>query len=172
MAGMWISYEVHRQVALGLWSLQATWLGAGKMHRLTGWVVAQGEKSAVRYLFRKGLEVNCRSRYVHLSWGAFERDNGQVENARELFKRGHLLNPQDAPILQVGHASVCRPEKVCAVHRLEACMHSKPLQAFCCWSETARSITEDDQYDRCLEESTAVTTAVWGGQTVQGLTAK
>ena len=65
----------------------------------------QGEKSAVRYLFRKGLEVNSRSRYVHLSWGTFERDNGQVDNARELFRRGHLLNPQDAPILQVGHAS-------------------------------------------------------------------
>ena len=59
----------------------------------------------MRYLFRKGLEVNSRSRYVHLSWGLFERDNGQVDNARELFRRGHLLNPQDAPILQVGHSS-------------------------------------------------------------------
>ena len=49
--------------------------------------------------------MNSRSRYVHLSWGTFERDNGQVDNARELFRRGHLLNPQDAPILQVGHAS-------------------------------------------------------------------
>ena len=70
----------------------------------------QGEKSAVRYLFRKGLEVNSRSRYVHLSWGIFERDNGQVDNARELFKRGHLLNLQDAPILQVRQASRCGPE--------------------------------------------------------------
>ena len=72
----------------------------------------QGEKSAVRYLFRKGLEVNSRSRYVHLSWGIFERDNGQVDNARELFKRGHLLNPQDAPILQVGQPPMCRPGTV------------------------------------------------------------
>ena len=64
----------------------------------------QGEKSAARYLFRKGLEVNHRSRYVHLSWGLFARDNGQVENARELFRRGHALNPEDAAILQVQSA--------------------------------------------------------------------
>lgn len=65
------------------------------------WIAAQGERSAVRYLFRKGLEVNYRSRYVHLSWGLFERETGNVENARELFRRGHALNPLDAPILQV-----------------------------------------------------------------------
>ena len=55
----------------------------------------------MRYLFRKGLEVNYRSRYVHLSWARFERDEGNVDNARELFRRGHTLNPQDAPLLQV-----------------------------------------------------------------------
>ena len=54
----------------------------------------------MRYLFRKGLEVNYRSRYVHLSWARFERDEGNVDNARELFRRGHTLNPQDAPLLQ------------------------------------------------------------------------
>lgn len=55
----------------------------------------------MRYLFRKGLEVNSRSRYVHLSWGRFELDEGNTDNARELFRRGHSLNPQDAPLLQV-----------------------------------------------------------------------
>ncbi len=66
-------------------------------------MLAQGERSAVRYLFRQGLEVNPRSRYVHLSWAIFERDFGNIENARELFRRGHGLNPQDAAILQVNH---------------------------------------------------------------------
>ena len=63
----------------------------------------------MRYLFRKGLEVNYRSRYVHLSWAIFERDQGNVDNARELFRRGHTLNPQDAPLLQVPPSALPTP---------------------------------------------------------------
>ena len=55
----------------------------------------------MRYLFRKGLEANMRSRYIYLSWGLWEKAQGLPDNARRLFKRGHELNPQDAPILQV-----------------------------------------------------------------------
>ncbi len=61
----------------------------------------QGENSAVRYLFRKGLETNARSRYIYLDWGRWEKAQGQIENARSLFKRGHQLNSLDAPLLQV-----------------------------------------------------------------------
>lgn len=63
---------------------------------------AQGEASAVRYLFKKGLEANMRSRYIYLSWGLWEKAQGLPDNARRLFRRGAELNPQDAPLLQVG----------------------------------------------------------------------
>ncbi len=55
----------------------------------------------MRYLFRKGLEANMRSRYIYLSWGLWEKAQGLPDNARRLFRRGHELNPQDAPLLQV-----------------------------------------------------------------------
>lgn len=64
-------------------------------------VCQQGEASAVRYLYRKGIESNPRSRYIHLAWGLFEKRQGEIENARNLFKRGHELNRLDAAILQV-----------------------------------------------------------------------
>ena len=56
----------------------------------------------MRYLFRKGLEANMRSRYIYLSWGLWEKAQGLPDNARRLFRRGAELNPQDAPLLQVG----------------------------------------------------------------------
>jgi len=43
------------------------------------------------------------SRYIHLSWALFERKEGEVKNARELLRRGHMYNPKDAAILQVIH---------------------------------------------------------------------
>ena len=70
----------------------------------------------MRYLFRKGLEANMRSRYIHLSWGLWEKAQGQPDNARRLFKRGHELNPQDAPLLQVTPLSAARPLLPIALH--------------------------------------------------------
>ena len=90
----------------------------------------QGEQSAVRYLFRKGLEVNYRSRYVYLSWGLFERDMGKVENARELFKRGHALNPQDPAILQVRqHACAAETECCAQGKRVHPCFFAHPCMS-------------------------------------------
>ena len=68
-------------------ALRVAWCGAGREERCA-------------LPIPEGLEVNYRSRYVHLSWARFERDEGNVDNARELFRRGHTLNPQDAPLLQ------------------------------------------------------------------------
>jgi hypothetical protein len=55
----------------------------------------------VRYLLRKGLEANSRSRYVHLAWALWEKRQGQLEDARRLFERGCKLNPCDAALRQV-----------------------------------------------------------------------
>ena len=90
----------------------------------------------MRYLFRKGLEVNSRSRYVHLSWARFELDEGNVDNARELFRRGHSLNPQDAPLLQVLLLAQC----TCLIHT--PCMCSTQWgvltrQGGSCWRRPA-----------------------------------
>ena len=120
----------------------------------------QGDATAVRYLFKRGLDVGPRSRwgrdatlykwcivssmtsitphncggphvgrlrcrlqvvlwlgrvaevlpvtvirYLHLAWAMWEKQNGNVNNARKLLDRGQRLNPRDAPILQVGCCS-------------------------------------------------------------------
>lgn len=51
------------------------------------------------------LHRSPRSRYTHLSWALFEKEEGKVEEARRLFKAGSELNPRDAAILQVGGLS-------------------------------------------------------------------
>ena len=42
-----------------------------------------------------------RSRYLHLAWALWEKEQGDVEEARRLFKQGNDRNPRDAAILQV-----------------------------------------------------------------------
>lgn len=71
-------------------------------HAWAGMEASQGDSTVVRYLYRRGLEANPRSRFTYLSWGLFEKQQGSLENARALLKQGHLLNPRDAAILQVG----------------------------------------------------------------------
>lgn len=80
----------------------------GQTMKVLGVCPLQGESSAVRYLFRKGLEANPRSRYIHLDWGLWEKAQGEIQNARSLFKRGHQLNALDAPLLQV-RGPLCKP---------------------------------------------------------------
>jgi hypothetical protein len=67
------------------------------------------------------LHRSPRSRYTHLSWALFEKEEGKVEEARRLFKAGSELNPRDAAILQVDGLSAvgCR------------------LWAVCCWDTIA-----------------------------------
>lgn len=98
---------------------------------------SQGDVTVVRYLYRRGLEANPRSRFTYLSWGLFEKQQGSLENARALLKQGHQLNPRDPAILQVAQGPVsilivqtyCR---VCFVHifaahaTLETVMSSLP----------------------------------------------
>ncbi len=48
------------------------------------------------------------ARYLHLAWAMWEKQNGNVNNARKLLDRGQRLNPRDAPILQVG-CCACTP---------------------------------------------------------------
>lgn len=55
----------------------------------------------MRFLLRKGLEANPRSRYVYLSWALWEKKQGQLDDARRLFERGCKLNPSDTALLQV-----------------------------------------------------------------------
>ncbi len=61
----------------------------------------QGDRSAVRTLFRRGLAVSPRSRYTFLAWALWEKLQGDIEEARRLFREGSALNPRDAAILQV-----------------------------------------------------------------------
>ena len=101
----------------------------------------------MRYLFRKGLEVNYRSRYVHLSWARFERDEGNVDNARELFRRGHTLNPQDAPLLQAWAVMEYKEGKIDVARQLfeagsRADPHHLHIWQVCCPSCLFRPICQ------------------------------
>ncbi|DBA72955.1 hypothetical protein WJX79_002845 [Trebouxia sp. C0005] len=69
-------------------------------HAWAGMEASQGDVTVVRYLYRRGLEANPRSRFTYLSWGLFEKQQGSLENARALLKQGHQLNPRDPAILQ------------------------------------------------------------------------
>ena len=55
---------------------------------------------AVRSLYRRGLEASPRSRYTFLSWGLWEKEQGNIEEARKLFRQGAFLNPRDAALPQ------------------------------------------------------------------------
>ena len=91
---------------------------------------SQGDVTVVRYLYRRGLEANPRSRFTYLSWALFEKQQGSLENARALLKQGHLLNPREAPILQVTAKDVfsgcvcvsCDSEARMSVHTSLSCM--------------------------------------------------
>ena len=61
----------------------------------------KGDVTYVRYLYRKCLDANPRSRYTYLSWGKFEEYQGRTEDAKALYRQGHQLNRRDPALLQV-----------------------------------------------------------------------
>lgn len=69
-------------------------------HAWAGMEADQGDPTVVRYLYRRCLEANPRSRFTYLSWGLFEKKQGSSENAKALFRQGHQLNPRDPAIVQ------------------------------------------------------------------------
>ena len=70
-------------------------------HAWAGMEAKQGDITLVRYLYKRGLEANPRSRFVYLAWALFEKSLGSLDNARALLKQGHRLNVRDAAIVQV-----------------------------------------------------------------------
>lgn len=53
-----------------------------------------------RYLFKRALQANPRSRYTHLAWAIWERRQGNMQQALQLLARGQALNPADPAIYQ------------------------------------------------------------------------
>lgn len=53
-----------------------------------------------RFLFKRSLQANPRSRYAYLAWGMWERKQGNLEACMQLLARGHQLNPADAALYQ------------------------------------------------------------------------
>lgn len=61
-----------------------------------------GDNATVRFLFRKGLEANPKSRYIYLAWGKWEMNLGITNKARKILLKGNQVNPLDPAIYQVG----------------------------------------------------------------------
>lgn len=59
-----------------------------------------GDPAAVRFLLKRSLQANPRSRYAYLAWGMWERKQGNVEACTQLLARGHQLNPADPALFQ------------------------------------------------------------------------
>lgn len=80
------------------------WQGQASHALWQAWALmeaSQGDSSAVRYLFKRGLEAGPRSRYLYLAWAIWEEKQGKRAFARRLLERGHQLNRRDPAILQV-----------------------------------------------------------------------
>ena len=60
----------------------------------------KSDPEIVRALYTRGLEASPRSRYTFLSWGLWEKEQGNIEAARKLFRQGAFLNPRDAALPQ------------------------------------------------------------------------
>lgn len=60
----------------------------------------QGDATAVRFLFKKALQANPRSRYAHLAWALWERKQGNAKQCVALLRRGQALNPTDPALYQ------------------------------------------------------------------------
>lgn len=73
---------------------------------------SQGDSSAVRYLFKRGLDAGPRSRYLYLAWATWEEKQGKRSFARRLLERGHQLNRRDPAILQVCAPSPLSPGSI------------------------------------------------------------
>jgi len=58
------------------------------------------DPSIVRSLFKRGLEVSPRSRYTFLSWALWEKEQGNIEEARRLLRTGTHLNARDPALPQ------------------------------------------------------------------------
>ncbi|PNW79465.1 hypothetical protein CHLRE_09g416200v5 [Chlamydomonas reinhardtii] len=77
--------------------------GAASVALWQAWAVLeakQGDPTVVRYLFRKALGANPRSRYVHLAWALWERRQGNPQHCLALLRRGCELNPTDPALYQ------------------------------------------------------------------------
>ncbi|EFJ42835.1 hypothetical protein VOLCADRAFT_83495 [Volvox carteri f. nagariensis] len=77
--------------------------GAASVALWQAWAVLeakQGDPTAVRYLFRKALGANPRSRYVHLAWALWEKKQGNPQQCLALLQRGTQLNPTDPALYQ------------------------------------------------------------------------
>ncbi|GIL88660.1 hypothetical protein Vretimale_17253 [Volvox reticuliferus] len=77
--------------------------GAASVALWQAWAVLeakQGDPTAVRYLFRKALGANPRSRYVHLAWALWEKKQGNPQQCLALLQRGSQMNPTDPALYQ------------------------------------------------------------------------
>lgn len=64
-----------------------------------------GDLEQAQYCFKMALKLYSRNRYVHLTWAAMERSQGNHSAALTLAKRGVAKNPTDALLHQVCFAT-------------------------------------------------------------------
>lgn len=111
--------------------------------------IKQGtDDDIIRELFQKGLQSSPKSRYTFLSWALWEKNIGNIEQARSLFKKGTSLNRSDAALPQAWalmEESLGNVEDARALFRQASRADPKHLyvwQAWGCMEQRANNIEE------------------------------
>lgn len=106
------------------------------------------EDTIIRQLFQKGLQSSPKSRYTFLSWALWEKNIGNIEQARALFKQGTSMNRSDAALPQAWalmEESLGNLEDARALFRQASRADPKHLyvwQAWGCMEQRANNIEE------------------------------
>jgi tetratricopeptide (TPR) repeat protein len=81
-----------------------TVMGAGSHALWHAWAMLERQHGSdpdiPRMLFRQALEVSPRSRYTYQSWALWEKERGNVEEARRLLRAGARANGRDPALWQ------------------------------------------------------------------------
>jgi len=123
------------------------------------WAVAEARAGdpggAVRYLFKRALAANPRSRYAHLAWAVWEDRRGNRRTALQLLARGSALNPSDAALLQawaVAERESGRPGAARDLFRRAVAADPAHVHAWQAWGVMEARLGNADEARRLLQQ--------------------
>jgi tetratricopeptide (TPR) repeat protein len=123
------------------------------------WAVAEARAGdpdgAVRYLFKRALAANPRSRYAHLAWAVWEARRGNRRTALQLLARGSALNPADAALLQAwacAEREAGRPDAARALFRRAVAADPAHVHAWQAWGVMEARLGNADEARRLFQQ--------------------
>jgi tetratricopeptide (TPR) repeat protein len=106
-------------------------------------------------LFKRSLEANPRSRYAHLAWAMWERQQGNAAASLQLLARGSSLNPADAALYQargIVEKEAGRVDQARAVFRQGLAVDGAHLYLWQAWGVMEFQLGRYDEARRLFQE--------------------